>query len=196
MANRAIFVGALLSGALLLGCAKPDDLAQVSVKPPEPVSAPAVPVEQVAQTPSSAESPRIHPGATLATETVRLAGQPFRLWLMDTDSKRQEGMMWLKPNEVADDQGMIFIFPQVQPAVAAGGMPRGFWMQNTLVPLDIIFVADDGRVLNIGKGVPLSEVNVPTAGAFRYVIELKQGTAARLGLKPGTRLTLPKLEGF
>ncbi len=72
------------------------------------------------------------------------------------------------------------IFPSNPPA------PRGFWMKNVPIPLDIIFVGTDNRILNIAAmTTPYSEESVLSAGMTNAVLELRGGLAAELGIKPG-----------
>jgi hypothetical protein len=68
-----------------------------------------------------------------------------------------------------------------------GAVQQGsFWMRNTLIPLDIIFIAADGRVDSIGHGVPLSLAPVMSRGKIRGVLELRHGRAKRLGIREGS----------
>jgi hypothetical protein len=78
--------------------------------------------------------------------------------------------------------GMIFPFKP----------PRdtAFWMRNTPLPLDLIFVAANGRVISIGQGKPFSTDFIPAGGVTAHVVELNQGEAARIGLKKGDRIRL------
>ncbi len=101
-----------------------------------------------------------------------------------TPKEHAAGLMFRR--EMADDHGMLFVF----------AAPRygSFWMKNTILPLDIIFVAEDGTVDSIGKGVPLSEAPVNSIGLIRYVLELKAGMAQRTGIKRGTRLSHPQID--
>jgi uncharacterized membrane protein (UPF0127 family) len=63
------------------------------------------------------------------------------------------------------------------------------WMMNTLIPLDMLFIAADGRILNIReRAVPGSTATIDSAGPARAVLELNGGTAARLNIKPGDRV--------
>ena len=87
-------------------------------------------------------------------------------------------MMFRK--SMAPDSGMLF---PMQPARLAT-----FYMRNTYVPLDIIFIGEGGRVLNVGKGEPLNEDIVAADGLTIAVLELKGGEAARIGLKSGDRI--------
>jgi hypothetical protein len=78
---------------------------------------------------------------------------------------------------------MIFVFPFEQ--------RLSFWMENTLIPLDIVFVDREGRIVSIHQMQPLDLRQVPSAGPAMYAIELNQGTAARAGVKAGDMLQIP-----
>jgi uncharacterized membrane protein (UPF0127 family) len=153
---------------------------ETATKPPEsPEPAPAVPGAGV--NPS-----RAYQVGDLDKRTVTIGGKPIELWIMDSDGKREEGMMFLTDKEVRNDQGMLFVFP-----APVTDTKHGFWMRNTVLPLDIIFIAPDQKVLNIQKGKPFDETSLPPAATFQYVIELKQGQANALGVKPGMKIALP-----
>jgi uncharacterized membrane protein (UPF0127 family) len=124
---------------------------------------------------------------SLDHSTVTVNGHALDVWVMDTKSKRTEGMMFLNDKDVKDNQGMIFVFNGAQPA-----KDGGFWMKNTKIPLDIIYLAADHKVLNIQEGKPFDTKNLPPSGAYSDVVELKQGQAAKLGIKPGTAMEIPK----
>ncbi|MGD9740647.1 MAG: DUF192 domain-containing protein [Bauldia sp.] len=98
-----------------------------------------------------------------------------------TPTERQRGLMY-RP-EMAADHGMVFDF-----FVEA---PVSFWMANTLIPLDMIFIREDGTVFSIAKNTtPLSLDGVPSGGPVRYVLEVNGGTADLIGLQPGDRIDL------
>lgn len=109
----------------------------------------------------------------------------FTVEIADEPKEHMAGLMFRQ--EMADDHGMLFVFPK----------PRygSFWMKNTLLPLDIIFIAEDGTVDSVGRGVPLSEAPVSSDGLIRFVLELKAGLAQRTGIKKGTRLSHPLIDG-
>jgi uncharacterized protein len=123
---------------------------------------------------------------SLAVTKIKVNGKSIDTWVMDTDAKRGEGMMFLTDKDVRDDQGMIFRFatPQKDPN-------RGFYMKNTILPLDIVFIGVNHKVLNIQKGKPFDEKNLPASGVFQDVLELKQGQAAKFGIVPGTTIDIP-----
>lgn len=116
--------------------------------------------------------------------TLEANGHAIPAWVMDDEAKRQEGMMWLEEADVRDEDGMIFVFPQVQPKCA-------FWMENTVLALDIIFISPAKKVLNIQRGRPFDRSSLPAAGPTLYVLEMKQGSAERLGIKAGTAVKIP-----
>ena len=103
----------------------------------------------------------------------------FKIEFADTDERRARGLMYR--SSMAADAGMLFDFKREGPV--------SMWMRNTLIPLDMLFIARDGRIVNIAeRTVPLSEATIPSAGPVRAVLELNGGTAHRLGLKPGDRV--------
>lgn len=84
-------------------------------------------------------------------------------------------------NKLAPDRGMIF--PFAAPDVAS------FWMRNTLIPLDMIFVRADGSIANIAANtVPLSEEPVRSEGPVAAVLEIPGGRSAELGIEPGDKV--------
>jgi uncharacterized membrane protein (UPF0127 family) len=106
----------------------------------------------------------------------------FKVWVADTEPHRSQGLMWTK--SLPSDHGMLFLFDPPQTV--------SFWMKNTLIPLDLLFVAPDGRVIRIAERArPLSLAKIDSLGIVRGVLELAGGTSARLGIKPGDRLHHP-----
>jgi uncharacterized membrane protein (UPF0127 family) len=104
----------------------------------------------------------------------------FMVEFADTDRTREYGLMCRKA--VAPDRGMLFDFKAPMDGVA-------FWMRNTLIPLDIVYIRPDGTVLSIARNVPpLNENPVPAGGRIRAVLELASGRAAQLGILPGDRI--------
>ncbi|MBS1702372.1 MAG: DUF192 domain-containing protein [Armatimonadetes bacterium] len=118
---------------------------------------------------------------------IKTPGGDLNLWVMDTESKRQEGMMFLVDREVKDNEGMIFVFPEAQKKNGN----YGFWMHNTILPLDIDYISKDKKLINVGKGVPFSDDQVKTEGDYLYVIEVKQGMSGKFGLNPGATVDIP-----
>lgn len=103
---------------------------------------------------------------------------PYRVEVAATPEQQACGMMFRE--SIAPGTGMSF---PMQPPRATG-----FWMENTIVPLDIIYVSPNGRVLNIRQGRPYSRDVLASDGVTADVIELAAGEAKRIGLKPGDRV--------
>lgn len=122
--------------------------------------------------------------ASNATVAVDTGGHKitFRVELALTPDQQHRGLMYRQ--SLAPDAGMLFVFDQQ--AV------QSFWMKNTLIPLDMLFVDQRGRIINIHeRAVPGSLEPIAAAAPARAVIELNGGTAARLGIKPGDRVIFP-----
>lgn len=129
------------------------------------------------------ESNRLYPLSVLETAVLSANGKKFKVWVMDTASKGEEGMMYLKRKDIPVGHGMLFV-------MSAPG-PQSFWMQNTYVPLDIIYLSDAGVVLNIQHGKPLDTTSLPSSGPSKYVLEFYPGDEAPYGLRPGVKVTIP-----
>ncbi len=96
--------------------------------------------------------------------------------IADDDAERARGLMFRE--SLADDAGMLFHFQEPEMA--------SFWMRNTVLSLDIIFIAPDGRILNIADHTtPFSEAPIPADGLTRGVLEIRAGRAEALGIRPG-----------
>jgi uncharacterized membrane protein (UPF0127 family) len=101
----------------------------------------------------------------------------------DTPERTMYGYMFRR--EVKDDEGMVFVYPE------AGMHP--FWMKNTLVPLDIIWMDEAFEVLHVETAPPCKADPCPSYGTpriSRYTLELKAGSAARDRLRVGDRLSI------
>jgi uncharacterized protein len=132
----------------------------------------------------AAAQPVTFPKDTVTVETASGARHRFTVEVATTPAQTAQGLMFRR--QMAADAGMLFLFDPPENAV--------FWMKNTYIPLDMIFIAPDGRILNIAeRTVPLTETPVPAAGLTRAVLEVNGGTAARLGIKPGDRVRHPAL---
>jgi uncharacterized protein len=110
----------------------------------------------------------------------------FAVEMALTPEEQAKGLMFRR--ELPEGQGMLFDFQREQPAT--------FWMKNTYVSLDMIFIRADGRILRIAENtVPLSETLVPSGGPVRAVLEVVAGTAAKLGIAAGDRVAHPIFSG-
>ncbi len=107
----------------------------------------------------------------------------FTVEVAETPETQRRGLM--ERPTLAPDAGMLFLFPDIA--------PRAFWMMNTLIPLDMLFAAADGRIINIQNSAPpcapprLCPMYHSTAPA-KYVLEIAGGRAQALGIRAGDRL--------
>jgi len=136
-----------------------------------------------AQAPAAAEAAR-HPvsGLKVIDLVVDRGGRKlaFKVELADTPQAQAKGLMFR--TELGDFEGMIF--PSDTP------QPRSFWMKNTPLSLDIIFIGADGRILNIAADTtPYSLDSVSSNGIASGVLELRAGRAKALGIVPGDKVT-------
>jgi len=108
----------------------------------------------------------------------------------DTPEELRSGLMYRE--SMPNDQGMLFVF-------AGGNAQRSFWMKNTLIPLDMIFVNSSMEIVSIQADVPPCVADpCPTYGSVKpakYVIETNAGYAATFGIEPGQMVTLEPLPG-
>lgn len=103
----------------------------------------------------------------------------FLVEVVDNDATRSKGLM--NRRSLAPDRGMLFDFKS----------PRevAFWMRNTYIPLDLIFIRADGRVLSIARNAkPFDETPIPSGGPILGVLEIPGGRAAQIGVLPGDRI--------
>jgi uncharacterized membrane protein (UPF0127 family) len=114
------------------------------------------------------------------------ARQEFSVEVADTEAERAQGLM-NRPH-MASAAGMLFVYDRAQRAQ--------FWMANTLIPLDMIFAADDGTILKVhANAVPLDRSVIDGGDGVRYVLEINGGLAARLGIAAGGALHHPAIAG-
>jgi hypothetical protein len=117
--------------------------------------------------------------------TIIVKDKPFRVEVAETDEQHARGLMHRR--SLAAGSGMLFIF--------ADEDYRSFWMKNTLIPLDMIFINGDRLVVDLVRRAPPCRAdpcpNYTSAYPARYVLELAGGSAEALGLQPGDKIFLP-----
>jgi uncharacterized protein len=110
----------------------------------------------------------------------------FSVEVVDNDADRAKGLMFRK--ELPEGRGMLFDFKREQDV--------SFWMENTYISLDMIFIRGDGRILRIAENTePLSTRMIPSGGPVLAVLEVIGGTARKLGIGPGDRVAHPIFKG-
>lgn len=125
-------------------------------------------------------APRFNPG--LRTVKVPVGNRTFRLEVANTNASRQTGLM--HRDSMGADQGMIFVFPYED--------DLAFYMRNTKIPLDILYLDAGGKVVSIHAMKPFDETSIWSAKPAKYAIELNQGMAGKTGVKVGDVVAIPK----
>ena len=128
----------------------------------------------------------IGPTRPAGQQTIEIASKSgvhsFAVEVADNDAEREKGLMFRK--ELPEGRGMLFDFHHDQDV--------SFWMQNTYIPLDMIFIRGDGRILRIAENTePLSTRLISSGGPVRAVLEVIGGTARKLGIAPGDHVASP-----
>ena len=134
----------------------------------------ALMIVTLAGTPAGAFEP-----GSLAIEAKSGARHRFEIELATTPEDIERGLMFRDAMPL--DRGMLFDFGEVQPAT--------FWMKNTKLSLDMLFIAEDGRIVGIAPdAIPYSEDLIPSPEPVRAVLELNAGTAERLSIAVGDQV--------
>ncbi len=121
------------------------------------------------------------------TLSIATAGKlhEFQVEVASDDKSRENGLM--NRHHMAADHGMLFVFD--------GAGEHYFWMENTYIPLDIIFIGADHRIIHIAaSATPLSRKLIPSHGDAKFVLELNGATAKKLGIKRGDKVTSPSMK--
>jgi uncharacterized membrane protein (UPF0127 family) len=118
------------------------------------------------------------PKATISVETAK-GPAVFKVEVANDHAAHEKGLMFRK--SMAADAGMLFDFHAT--------VMTTFWMKNTILPLDIIFIRADGTISSIaGNAVPYSEAPIPSSEPIRAVLEINAGRAKALGIMPGDKV--------
>lgn len=126
--------------------------------------------------------------AACAADRVDLRGPwgqaQFTVEVADTARARAQGLMHRE--FMPRGAGMLFVYDRPQSV--------SFWMRNTLIPLDMIFLDDSGTVARVHPdAVPLDETGIPGGDGIQFVLEINAGLSAAFGIKPGTELRHPAI---
>ena len=109
----------------------------------------------------------------------------FAVEVVDTPEGRQKGLMF--QDHLADDAGMLFDFREERPVA--------FWMSNTLIPLDMLFIRADGTIANIHVNArPLDLTSIPSEGPVRFVLEIPGGRSVAIGAQAGDTISHARIE--
>ncbi|UZD92307.1 DUF192 domain-containing protein [Cognatishimia activa] len=126
--------------------------------------------------------------AACSPNTVHLRGDwgqaRFTVEVADNAAERSRGLMG-RPS-MPMSSGMLFVYHQTK--------PLAFWMRNTLIPLDMIFLDENGVVVRVHhNAVPLDETPIPSGAPARYVLEVNAGLSKALGINAGSELRHPSI---
>jgi uncharacterized protein len=119
------------------------------------------------------------PQPRLRTIDLQLGIHIIKTELAITPEQQQVGMMFRK--EMGNNEGMLFVSEERS--------QRCFWMRNTLLPLTIAFIADDGTIVNLADMEPLSERSHCSTQPVRFALEMNKGWFAKRGFKAGARIS-------
>jgi uncharacterized protein len=119
--------------------------------------------------------------ATASFVTPDSATHTFNVEVAATPEAQERGLMYR--TALAEDAGMVFAFADVHHAT--------FWMRNTCIPLDMIFVSEDKLVIGVVTAPPLNDEPRSVPGLSKYVVELAAGVATKRGIAIGTRFIPP-----
>jgi uncharacterized membrane protein (UPF0127 family) len=134
-----------------------------------------------------AEPAAVAPPPRVIVETAAGDRLPVAVELARTDEELTRGLMHRR--QLAADAGMLFLFSE--------SGPRAFWMKNTFIPLDMIFIDDGGRVVGlVERAEPLTTSPRDPGVPSRYVLEVNGGWAARHGVRPGDRVRFENVPRF
>ena len=122
------------------------------------------------------------PSSGLQTTKMQIGNKPFELEIANTEESRQTGLM--RRDSMPSDHGMIFVFRNER--------EWSFYMKNTRIPLDIVFVDANGRIASIQQMKPYDLTSISSPVPVKYAIELNKGAAAKAGAKVGDKLGIPE----
>ena len=126
---------------------------------------------------------------SLSETDVRIKDHSFHVWIADTPETTERGLMQVTAEQMAPlpdgtERGMIFVFPSRQ--------RNGFWMKDTIIPLDIAFIRTDGTINTIHTMAPLDTRHYYPKGPYRYALEVRGNVFSRLKIKTGDRVEIPE----
>jgi uncharacterized protein len=176
----------LRSASILAGSAGTGSIeVRMQTLPPKTRAGLATVALLLATVTAAAQEPMILPTDPAPLVALTDGGEKsFSIEIADDSGERSRGLMFRQAMD--DTHGMLFVFEQTRPV--------GFWMKNTPMPLDLLFVGADGRVKAILPGEPFSEAQISPRQPVNFVLEVKRGIAAKNGIEEGDRLSHPAID--
>jgi uncharacterized membrane protein (UPF0127 family) len=135
---------------------------------------------------AAADAEQILDLASFAQSSVDVGKAPglqhFAVWIADTAARQTQGLMYVR--DLPAGRGMLFLEPAPQPAI--------FWMKNTYIALDMLFISADHRIAKIAaRAPPLSLATISSDAPVIAILEIKGGEAERRGIHVGDRVAWP-----
>ncbi len=122
--------------------------------------------------------------AKMEQATLKIKGRPFNVAVARGSLEQQLGLMNVTSEELGPDQGMLFVFTEDR--------PLNFWMKNTLIDLDIAYIAADLKIARIQTMKALDLSTYPSGQAVRYALEVRAGRFAALSIREGDTVEIPE----
>ncbi|UNM96131.1 DUF192 domain-containing protein [Ignatzschineria rhizosphaerae] len=168
-----------LSASLMMGV-----MAIVGMAFANPITTMSADLESIQKAKGGVVKPSfgLSPNSGLREGEMRIGEQTIIVELALDGYSQAKGLMFRE--SMPENSGMLFMFSETQ--------PLSFWMKNTLIPLDIIYITEAGEVVNIATAQPCKIKNCPlypSIAPAKYVLELNAGRAAELGLKAGDNIS-------
>ena len=126
---------------------------------------------------------REFPLEELDTASISIGENTFQVWLATDAATREEGLMWVPEESLPDGQGMLFVFSDER--------YLGFWMKNTITPLDIAYARMDGTIVSTHTMPALTYQTFPSYEPAMFALEVRAGTLERLGIAAGDVIQIP-----
>jgi len=127
------------------------------------------------------DPPSTAPTSGLPIVQVKIGSQTYSVEVAADPYSRETGLM--NRDLLPKDRGMIFVFPDEA--------KREFWMKNTRIPLDIVYLDGAGKVVSVKSMKPFDESLVPSEGPAKFAVELADGQGKETGVKPGDTVVIP-----
>jgi uncharacterized protein len=123
--------------------------------------------------------PPLESPQALPEQQVTLKGVELTVQIAESEDERQKGLMFVK--SMPENDGMLFVWDEAA--------PRSFWMRNTYIPLDIVYL-NEGKVVSVVQGKPLDETGLPSGVPADMVLEVNAGWVAKHGVTVGDTLEI------
>ena len=125
----------------------------------------------------------------MPTDIVLIEDHAFKVWIARDSEEVERGLMFVTKEEMAPledgtERGMLFVFDYDR--------TTGFWMRNTIIPLDIAFIRADGTIITIHTMAPYDERSYRPSEPYQYALEVNANVFSRLGIRSGDHVQIPE----